>query len=114
MADIPQVMTFTPLSTTLQTVHQGRAKFLLEAIDDAILEVVAASSRLGGPSKVTVVLTFKPGKGAMSVEGIVNTKKPEGGTVPALFYVDKAGRLVEDDPEQERLPFPEPIRRTDG
>lgn len=114
MSDIPQVMTFTPLATTLQTVHQGKAKFLVEAIDDAIKEVVAASSRLGGPSKVTISMTFTPGKGAMSVAALVTIKKPEGGTVPALFYVDKQGRLVEEDPEQERLPFPEPIRRTDG
>ena len=107
MADIPQVITFTPLSTALKTIHQGRAKVLLEAIDDAIAEVVLASHRLGGPSKVTVTLTFAPTKGQIEVSGLVAQKKPEGGTVPSLFYCDKQGRLVEDDPEQERLPFVE-------
>lgn len=107
MSDIPQVVTFTPLSTSLQTVHMGRAKVLLEAIDDAIADAVLASHRLSGPSKVTVTLTFVPDKGRIKVGALVTQKKPEGGAVPALFYCDKAGRLVEDDPEQERLPFVE-------
>lgn len=110
MSDIPQVLTFTPLSTALQTIHQGKAKVVLEAIDDAIAEVVSAVHRLNGPGKVVVSLTFAPEKGRIEVNALVTQKKPEGGAVPALFYVDKQGRLVEDDPEQERLPFPEPIR----
>lgn len=114
MADIPQVLTFTPLSTALQTIHQGKAKVVLEAIDDAIADVVAAAHRLNGPGKVVCTLTFTPEKGRIQVNAIVTQKKPEGGSVQALFYVDKAGRLVEDDPEQERLPFPEPIRRADA
>lgn len=114
MSDIPQVLTFTPLSTALQTVHQGKAKVVLEAVDDAIADVVAAVTRLAGPGKVVLTLTFVPKNGRVEVGAVVNQKKPEGGTVPALFYVDKAGRLVEDDPEQERLPFPETFRRSEA
>jgi len=114
MSDIPQVLTFTPLSTVLQTVHQGKAKIVLEAIDDAIADVVPAVSRLAGPGKVVLTLSFQPKDGRVVVNAVITQKKPEGGSVPTIFYVDKAGRLVEDDPDQERLPFPETFRRTDS
>lgn len=114
MADIPAVMTFQPLLAALQTIHQGKAKFLVEALDDALADVVAASHRLNGPGKVVLTLSVSPENGRMEVAAVVTQRKPEGGSVPSLYYVDKSGRLVEDDPEQERFRFPEPIRRTDG
>lgn len=114
MSDIPQVLTFTPLSTVLTTVHQGKAKVVLEAVDDSIADVVASVIRHAGPGRVVLTLSFTPKNGRVQVDALVSQKKPEGGSVPAFFYVDKAGRLVEDDPEQERLPFVETFRRSEA
>jgi len=114
MSDIQQPLPFSPLSTQLQPIPRGRAKIPLEAVDDAIADVVDTVSRLAGPGKVIVTLAFAPKNGRIEVNAVVTQKKPEGGAVPTLFYVDKAGRLVEDDPEQVRLPFVESIRRTEA
>lgn len=113
MADIQQPLTFTPLSTLVQTIHQGRSKVVLEALDDSISDVTEALRRLGGSGKVVLTLALAVDKGRVEVKATVTQKKPETGSVPSLFYIDKAGRLVEDDPEQTPLPFVERIGRTD-
>ena len=114
MADIQQPLTFTPLSTLLQTVHQGRSKIVLEAVDDSLADVVHALQRLGGSGKVVLTLGLSMEKGRVEISATVTQKKPETGSVPSLFFIDKAGRLVEDDPEQIPLPLVERMGRTES
>lgn len=114
-SEILQPLTFLPLSATARTFYGGKTMTLIEAVDAAMADTVKACARLGSKGRVSVALSFEPKKGAMEVSAIVTTKKPEGGSIPVRAYVDRQGRLVEDDPEQERLPFtePTPIRGTE-
>jgi hypothetical protein len=109
MSAPPNLMTFGVMTAAVEIFHDGQAKHLIEAIDDSIAEAVKASHKLAAKSSVTLTLTFKPQKGRMVIESTLKTKKPEGGALPLAAYVNREGRLVEDDPEQTALPFPTPV-----
>ena len=110
MAEIQPPLTFTPLSTLLTTIHDGREKCLLEPIDDTMADVGRSLKKLGGSARVVVTLNFSTKDGRVVVGAVVTRKKPEAGAVPSHYYLDNEGRLVETNPDQRTLPFPGLVR----
>lgn len=99
------VKSLTLLATT-QSALQGRAGFSVEQLDAAINEAVNRASRFLQPAKVTLEFTFTPqGRDKMRVGAKIKVSAPEPKVLPIELFVDKTGRLVEDDPEQETFPF---------
>lgn len=107
-------MTFFRLASMLEVGHKGTTKQLAEALDEALQSCAAAAARSGAKAKLGLVIRFEPGgTGELGIEADITTREPQPGAFPLRGYIDRAGRLVTEDPEQGRLPLAV-VARGDG
>lgn len=79
---------------------------LLTHASKILAEAALAAKATGKKATVTLTLTLEPEKGAMSVGAAVFAKTPpQTQDSLTIFWVDKDGALVRDNPEQKELPL---------
>lgn len=86
---------------------QARGTADLEATQ-ALQEVVQAVMELGGKGEVIIKVKVEPQGSAGIMVGasvIVTAKPPQPQPEASVFYADRNGSLVRDDPNQARLPL---------
>ena len=87
----------------LRDIRKGRA------VDEAtrkLAAVVQAVAETGKAGSLTLTLTVKPQKddsGQVVIATSVSHKTPEPGLPDAIFFVDSAGGLHRDDPNQREM-----------
>jgi hypothetical protein len=94
-------MNFADIMATTEGVFLDRRGFYVEHLDTAVEEAARKSKRFSGKSEIALKITFEPGRdGTTTVASHLTIKTPQPEALPLNFYVDKQGRLVQDDPEQ--------------
>lgn len=104
----PQPMNFRNVTEAVEVSHDGEQEFLVVALDKAVAEAVKGAHRLGAKAKIKLEVFFVASDGRVAITAALDVKTPKPQGVPALAYADREGRLVQDDPRQEALPFPQP------
>lgn len=107
MAEKPGVsVSFTTLSALLEVGFADKKLTLVEQLDRGVAAATLAMHRKGGKPVLTLQLRFARGSGdEVLVTPVLTLKAPADRPYTATLYVDRAGRLVQDDPAQQPLPF---------
>ena len=100
MANDNPPMNFNDVAVACEVVLNGETKYLVEALDDALLKVAAASHRRGVKTKLVVEITLTPKGNEVRLTGRVKTQIPDPPPLDLRLHLDTHSRLVSDDPRQ--------------
>ena len=105
-SELIPVMTFCNLLTDCEAHYADKRRFLDEAMEMAVSDVVAKAAKYRSSGKVVLELGFKAdGENTLHVVPVLKIIEPKPGTLPVTAYTDSQGRLCADDPNQQRLPL---------
>jgi hypothetical protein len=99
----PSQLTFRDVTTMVEVTHNENRKFLVEALDDALAECTAKAARFQTTAKLMLAVAVQVTGDKVSIAAVIDTKLPRPSPTTASAYVDKAGRLLSEDPRQENL-----------
>lgn len=103
--DDNDILTFKRLTESIEVTFRDEPAFLCVNLDEAVKICVTKAQRYGRASTLTLGITFKPSDGRMLVAAKLLAKFPEPQGQPISAFVDRAGRLVSEDPRQGNLPI---------
>lgn len=96
---------FPMLLATLETGFEDDTYILREAIERALVKTARAAARSGGKCSLDIKITLSPQKnGALHVGGAIKLSLKAPGTFPVQMFATREGKLLNEDPEQPRLP----------
>ncbi len=100
------IMRFPQITAAIECEFQGKRAWLVENLDEAVAHCVRQAVQYGGVSKLSLGLTFKAEGKQMEISAALSTQIPSPKPIPIKRYVDREGRLREDDPYQQTINFP--------
>lgn len=74
-------------------------------------KVVEAVEAGHGTGKLTITIAFKKENRMVVAKPTVKATVPTGAVDASMFFVDKSGRLTEEDPKQVTMSFPRPASK---
>lgn len=107
-----EALNFRSILEQVEGSYKGSVDDLDELIDEAFSETVKRVLGTGKVGKLTVTLAFaRVDETRIEVKGDVTTKLPEPKTDTKTIYHDSRGNLFVEDPRQQKLPFPTPLKQ---
>ena len=100
------VMRFPQITAAIECEFNGKRGFLVENLDEAVAYCVRQAVQYGGSSSVSLQLSFKSEGKQMEISAALSTKIPSPKPFPIKRFIDREGRLREEDPYQTTLEFP--------
>lgn len=97
-----------PFATTLQEINNGKAHTRLSDQLHTLVAAVAETGKKGELTIKVIVAPLKKGQTNTLVTTVSSTlKAPEGDDAApsSVFFVDRAGNLTRNDPQQMQLPL---------
>lgn len=102
------IMRFPQITAAIECEFNGHRGFLVENLDEAVAHCVKQAVQYGGSSSLTVTLSFKSEGKQMEIGAALSTKIPSPKPFPIKRFIDREGRLREEDPYQKTFEFPAP------
>ncbi|MDD3001684.1 MAG: hypothetical protein PHF29_08010 [Candidatus Riflebacteria bacterium] len=107
-----QALDFKSILNRIEGSYKGSVDELDILVDEAFIETVKRVLGTGKVGKLTVTLAFnRIDDTRIEVKGDVSTKLPEPKTDTKTIYHDSRGNLFVEDPKQQKLPFPTPLKQ---
>jgi hypothetical protein len=100
------IMRFPQIVAAIECEFNGKRAFLVENLDEAVAYCVRQATQYGGVSRISLDLTFKSEGRHMEIAASLSTKIPSPKPFPIKRFIDREGRLREEDPQQTTIDFP--------
>ena len=101
-----ELLTMDMLFSTLNLVYEDRSESFKPQMEGIFTDVVKACKRHQKKGKILLTFTIDPADPKRMLVGAeVAVKKPEGTAIRATVFLDSAGRMLVDDPDQMPLPM---------
>jgi hypothetical protein len=100
-----------PFAAVLQDINNGQ---IADRLARDVQEVVNAVREHGRKGSITLKFEVQPRRGnsnALNVTARVDTKLPAPEPVESVFFADRGGNLLRDDPQQLALPTLREVER---